>query len=427
MSVAESLSHLDAAAQRVAATTADALGVLAEDLSDRGRAARVADVEAQFARDTAIVHMRVGVAVDQRLRHLHGVVADLGRGARAVPWPESAPLPVEEDALAVAQYVRVGAADLGQFKFDASHTDALPVMIPLLNRANIVVKASGWNSEMANLVQALVARALCASGPGQLMLRVFDPALRSYLSLFSALREVDEALFPRPGAHGEDLEELLRTLTDDVRRVGDLGHGQEGSLGELRQSTGQPIEAYQLVVLLDYPRGVSEHAAQMLEHLLRVGPARGVSFVIHHGAELAHNKSAMAALRNVENSLMFDGTDWVWSAVNGLTIRVDRPSSGSLQATADLVAAAARRCSAPMIAFTQIQPPLEAWTARSGDGISAAIGLSGHKVMTVTLGDEREQRHNMLITGAVGQGKSNLLMVLIHSFASRYSPSELEL
>ena len=32
-----------------------------------------------------------------------------------------------------------------------------------------------------------------------------------------------------------------------------------------------------------------------------------------------------------------------------------------------------------------------------------------------------------LVTGAVGQGKSNLIAVLVHSWCQRYSPSELEL
>ena len=47
--------------------------------------------------------------------------------------------------------------------------------------------------------------------------------------------------------------------------------------------------------------------------------------------------------------------------------------------------------------------------------------------ITITLGDEINQRHNALVTGAVGQGKSNLISVIVHSLCHRYSPEELEL
>jgi hypothetical protein len=45
----------------------------------------------------------------------------------------------------------------------------------------------------------------------------------------------------------------------------------------------------------------------------------------------------------------------------------------------------------------------------------------------IVLGDERGQRHNMLVTGAVGQGESNFLKVFVHSLATRYSPQEVSL
>ena len=47
--------------------------------------------------------------------------------------------------------------------------------------------------------------------------------------------------------------------------------------------------------------------------------------------------------------------------------------------------------------------------------------------MEITIGDEINQRHNAIITGAVGQGKSNLISVIIHSLCLRYSPRELQM
>ena len=51
----------------------------------------------------------------------------------------------------------------------------------------------------------------------------------------------------------------------------------------------------------------------------------------------------------------------------------------------------------------------------------------GFDTVSVCIGDKVTQHHNILISGAVGKGKSNLLEVIIHSLCWRYSPLELEL
>ena len=55
------------------------------------------------------------------------------------------------------------------------------------------------------------------------------------------------------------------------------------------------------------------------------------------------------------------------------------------------------------------------------------LGKAGLDTISVCLGDSVTQHHNILISGAAGKGKSNLIEVMIHSLCTRYSPSELEL
>ena len=75
---------------------------------------------------------------------------------------------------------------------------------------------------------------------------------------------------------------------------------------------------------------------------------------------------------------------------------------------------------------SEVQPLDAPWSQSSRDGINFAVGTYGMSTIEVTLGDELNQRHNALITGAVGQGKSNLISVVVHSLCQRYSPSEVE-
>lgn len=67
------------------------------------------------------------------------------------------------------------------------------------------------------------------------------------------------------------------------------------------------------------------------------------------------------------------------------------------------------------------------WGESSVDGLTFCVGKYGINNMEITIGDEINQRHNAIITGAVGQGKSNLISVIIHSLCMRYSPRELQM
>ena len=70
---------------------------------------------------------------------------------------------------------------------------------------------------------------------------------------------------------------------------------------------------------------------------------------------------------------------------------------------------------------------MDPWQHNSRDGITFTVGRYGTSAIAITLGDEINQRHNALVTGAVGQGKSNLISVIVHSLCHRYSPQELQL
>ncbi|UVS77335.1 Type VII secretion system protein EccCa1 [Actinokineospora sp. UTMC 2448] len=181
-----------------------------------------------------------------------------------------------------------------------------------------------------------------------------------------------------------------------------------------------------MVVLLDYPRGLGERSADILSDLLRTGPAHGISFLIHHDPAARSGYSSGVNLDQHAHSLFIGDSGCTWTNVEQIAVSVDRPSARQLEQAVAAVAAAARNVEAPRIEFSSIQQSTNLWSDSTASGITAAIGRCGHETVTLTLGDEKEQRHNLLVTGAVGQGKSNFLKVLIHSMAVRYSPRELE-
>lgn len=87
-----------------------------------------------------------------------------------------------------------------------------------------------------------------------------------------------------------------------------------------------------------------------------------------------------------------------------------------------------RQSLAPTVDFGRIVGAIDdAWMTDADEGLEATIGVIDGGDLVVRLRSENPPMPNALVGGAVGQGKSNLLLVLIHALAARYSPAELEM
>ncbi len=219
---------------------------------------------------------------------------------------------------------------------------------------------------------------------------------------------------------------MLQGLLADVRATVDMFQGRRSTLGQLRRETGQPIGTYQLLVVTDFPAGFSRRATEGLLNVMRAGPAVGVSTIVHVDPAFRSTPGTPAVdtlASQAETIAVTDqGVRTGW--LPGWTMTPD--PEPDLTTTADL-AEKARGAQAPQIDFLDCQPNVDLLSDVSTHRLTATIGRAGQRPVTLTLGDEIDQRHNILVSGAVGQGKSNLLMVLIHSLAMRYPPSELEM
>ena len=176
------------------------------------------------------------------------------------------------------------------------------------------------------------------------------------------------------------------------------------------------MEGFKLVVLSTDYELLSDEIKDKLTVLLKAGPAAGVTFLVH-SMTLGVNELVLGLSQQcqVDGSTVLDER----SSVQG---RFDPLSADELIAVSRRVASAVASAQVEPVAFSEVQPLDAPWSQSSRDGISFAVGTYGMSTIEVTLGDELNQRHNALITGAVGQGKSNLISVVVHSLCQRYSP-----
>ena len=274
-------------------------------------------------------------------------------------------------------------------------------------------------ADSVRFAQFALANALAHTVPGQLEVLVFDDALRGIAAPFQEVNSGGEKIL-RHINDVQELNETIKYLHEHVRSVLNVIQGRTESLLDFRQQLSPKVEGFKLVVLSTIYDLLSDEIKDKLTVLLKAGPAAGVTFLIH-SMKLKVNEEILnlTQLCDVEERMVY-GDD---GAVRG---QFDPQSADDLISVSRRVASAVANAQVEPVAFSEVQPLDAPWSQSSRDGVSFAVGTYGMSTIEVTLGDELNQRHNALITGAVGQGKSNLISVVVHSLCQRYSPSEVE-
>lgn len=228
----------------------------------------------------------------------------------------------------------------------------------------------------------------------------------------------------------QDMEKQLEYAAQHIQSVQNVIKGASDSLLQYRRNNGQAVESYLLLVLACEIDTVPEETRRYIQMLMRRGPQYGVTFLI---ISPIIGSSPSSYLRSQgPNTQLIEPFKEKYRLSHEqedpkIPYQVCTPA-GITQWCAKAVGAA-HKSSLPNVSFFEINKgnynPI--WNHSSADGITCPIGMYGLDPIEITLGDELNQRHNALITGAVGQGKSNLIQVIIHGLCMRYSPKELEL
>lgn len=262
-----------------------------------------------------------------------------------------------------------------------------------------------YSNRVVRLTREIMIRALAGTAPGDLEITVFDYNLRGVAAPFSALQS--EHLLHILSSEDE-LQSCLESLKQHVQGVNNVIQGRQETLTAFRRSIGKAVEGYRLVVIAADLYMLDDRTKESLAILLTAGPAAGVSFVI-----VSPTDERFIFLQD-RCQLIPDALESTLQAPDIIQV-CDR-----------LIDAYSRSVMDPVL-FTDIEDCATMWNGDSTDGVTFSIGTFGTETVHITMGSNKEQLHNAIVTGAVGQGKSNLLAVIIHSMCQRYSPRELEL
>jgi S-DNA-T family DNA segregation ATPase FtsK/SpoIIIE len=318
----------------------------------------------------------------------------------------------------ITSYVRVGELDAGT-----------PVVAPLLQTNGWRVTADRPESAR-QLLQSTALRLIAAAEPFRLRIDSFDPRLTGMMGLLGHLTTKYPQLVPRATHTAEQLHSVLSSLVDvsslRASRQAQLGHKR---FEELIRETGRVTDPYRLLVLFDYPAGIDTLAQRDLLRLAATAGERGICFLVHHDP-------AMASESDVDARQLLDLLAPV-SVTNGMVevsqlanvqAKLDPPFEANVATSiCDVVAEQAEIAVLPTIDFERTLPDRLTWWQPVKDELSTVIGYDDRTPALIRLRSGNPALPHVLVGGAVGQGKSNLLLVMIHGLAARYAPADLEM
>ncbi|GAB3768389.1 FtsK/SpoIIIE domain-containing protein [Microlunatus parietis] len=387
---------------------------------DREAAARHS-IESASAGDALIRQAMIDAArtaaptIDEAVRQLAPGLASLAPEAPAWRSPESV-------GGRTAEWVRVG-------HFALPGERALPVIAPLLGTSGWSVIADQAGSAH-RLLSSVAVRLLAAAQPWLVRIDTYDPQLTGAMGVLRSVSSEHPDLLPRPVRAPADLRTAVDGLIDvSAARAARLAETGFATFGAMMAAQGWNLDPYRVLLILDYPAGIDEAMQQDLLRLARTGAGRGITFLVGCDTTVTPERGVdpyelIDLLSPVE--IRGDAISLNW--LPDVPVRIDADLDAATTAgIAESIIGLATRAELPVAPFENTLPGPTPWWQPVDDELRTVVGLDDRDQVELRLRTGNPALPHVLIGGAVGQGKSNLLLVLIHGLAARYAPSDLEM
>lgn len=276
--------------------------------------------------------------------------------------------------------------------------------------------------------------------PGKVNFTFVDPVtLGESFATFTRLVDVDdrtsEIINGKIWSAPSDIEDKLRIMTNHISNVTQRClQGKYDNIFEYNQVAEQNAEAYQIIMLMDYPAGLSDQSLKLLEQIVTSGPKCGVFTVIYRN-ESQYKKISERSyplISNIEDNFQVfnyssdakkimctneavKNQQFMWRGIR-------MPGSDRMDEIIATLKKGIKTADKVVIGIEKVSNAESTETTK--DGIRIPIGIHGaNEVQYLTLGVGGS--HHALIAGVAGSGKSSLLHTIILRTLTQYSPEEL--
>lgn len=278
--------------------------------------------------------------------------------------------------------------------------------------------------------------------PGKLNFTFIDPVtLGESFAMFTRLVDVDdrtsEVINGKIWSAPSDIEQKLKIMTDHISNVTQRClQGKYDNIYEYNRVAEQNAEAYQVLMLMDFPAGLTDQSLKLLEQIVTSGPKCGVFTVIYRN-ESQYKKISERSyplITNIETSFqVFNFNDnCTQITYSGEKVKdkallwsnLQLPSNNQMNQIIATLKKGIKNADKVVIGIDKVSNAETTETTK--DGIRIPIGIHGaNEVQYLTLGVGGS--HHALIAGVAGSGKSSLLHTIILRALTQYSPDELSI
>ena len=278
--------------------------------------------------------------------------------------------------------------------------------------------------------------------PGKLNFTFIDPVtLGESFAMFTRLVDVDdrtsEVINGKIWSAPSDIEQKLKIMTDHISNVTQRClQGKYDNIHEYNRVAEQNAEAYQVLMLMDFPAGLTDQSLKLLEQIVTSGPKCGVFTVIYRN-ESQYKKISERSyplITNIETSFqVFNFNDnCTQITYSGEKVKdkallwsnLQLPSNNQMNQIIATLKKGIKNADKVVIGIDKVSNAETTETTK--DCIRIPIGIHGaNEVQYLTLGVGGS--HHALIAGVAGSGKSSLLHTIILRALTQYSPDELSI
>lgn len=337
----------------------------------------------------------------------------------------------------------------------------IPALFDLAGSRGIVIEPRGNLDKAAEALRSILLRITAAQPPGSARFTVFDPedlggSIGPLLQFSDVAPQILEGgVHTAPEAIEAALDEIGAHMERVIQRY---LRGQFTTLAEANTAAGEMLEAFHFVVIINYPRHLSETALERLTTMFSHGPRCGVYPIVikdptfapvYGGPRIPPLEPAFTITANAMGFETTTETAGTW-AIDFDSCPDQELSNRIILHTADGLATTHQYAMDPGRAFAMLSTALASglhrhlprlggdvsrvdaddlstwWHAESNDGVSIPLGRSG-AIDLATLRFDDQHSGAVLLVGNSDAAVDQILQWIITGITMLYPPDQVHL
>ena len=327
------------------------------------------------------------------------------------------------------EVIYLGETDKAYKVFDEQVHFGQKCFTRIINDRHFHVKYNKATAETASeIANSIVGRMLAASESGSINVTMIDAEDMSGTSdVFKKLNRNVFKIVSRP---------------DEIRRCFDAVEiRMENILQNLLQAPYKTLyeynsakehkEPYEILILKDFPSGLSSETAGLFKKIVKNGIKAGVIVIVLENHDLiSSNEDYLKLCRLAEMDIpnqLFNDID-ICESKGGNVIQYAKIASNELHQIVQFINSGFDSKKEEVLKLKDfIEPKKDWWSRKSGNMLEIPFGISESKQLESLRITQESGQNSALVIGIPGSGKSVFLHTIITNAAINYSPEELNM